>query len=150
MGERNTSPSLLHWWKCALGQQHTCGMLVFIQHVWNPLSTGLLAVQWASIHTSYRYSHFCYNCYAHWDAVFFEHSTNMLHISHLLWLSAYHCKQHNLHPSTHHKCHSPHHPPKGEFHRMRYESTALHSRPHHPPMAFSHAGNENLSQWAQL
>ena len=82
-------------------QQLRCGTLIFIQHEWNPLSTGLLAVQWASKHTSYRYSNFCCNCYAHRDAVFFEHSTNMLHISHLLWLSAYHCKVHILYSSTH-------------------------------------------------
>ena len=37
MGERNTSPSPVHWWKCRVDQQHTRGMLVFIQHVWNPL-----------------------------------------------------------------------------------------------------------------
>ena len=67
-----------------------------------------------SKHTSYRYSHFYCNCYAHQDAVFFEHNTNMLNISHLLWMSAYHCKKHILYPSTHHKWHSPHHPPKGD------------------------------------
>jgi len=50
----------------------------------------------------------------HQDAVFFEHSTNMLHISHLLWLSAYHCKEHILYSSTHHKWHSSHHPPMGD------------------------------------
>jgi hypothetical protein len=33
MGERNTSRSLHHWWKCAVSQQHTCGVLVFMQHV---------------------------------------------------------------------------------------------------------------------
>ena len=82
-------------------QQLRCGTLIFIQHVWNPLSTGLLAVQWASKHTVYRYSNFCCNCYAHRDAVFFEHSTNMLQISHLLWLSAYHYKEHILYSSTH-------------------------------------------------
>jgi hypothetical protein len=49
-------------------QQLRCGTLICIQHVWNPLSTGLLAVQWARKHTSYNYSHFCCNCYAHQDA----------------------------------------------------------------------------------
>jgi hypothetical protein len=102
-------------------------------------------------HTSYRYSHFCCNSYAHQDAVFFEHSTNMLHISYLLWLSAYHCKEHILHPSTHHKWHSPHHPPKGD-------SFIEWGTSHQPfiqglitlPWHFHKQEMKKLSQWAQL
>jgi hypothetical protein len=155
-------------------QKLRCGTIIFIQHVWNPLSTGLLAIQWASKHTSCRYSHFCCNCYEHQDAIFLQHSTNIRMQSSFSTAQTSGCSllwaQHK---------HAPHlpsvevvsiplqgayfvffHPPQmafipppthgGQFHRMGHESLALQSRPHHPPMAFSQAGNENLSQCAQL
>jgi len=78
MGERNTSPSLLHWWKCAVGQQHTCGMLVFIQHMWNPLCKDTsLAVSERVKPAFWGYFHSCCSHWAHHGAIFLEHGTSV-------------------------------------------------------------------------
>ena len=59
-------------------------------------------------HAYCGYSHVCCNYCSCYAALFLRHSTNMLHISHLSWLQAHHCKQHLLHlPPTTNGVHPP-------------------------------------------
>ena len=86
--------------KMCSSQQYTCGTLIFIQHVWNPLCTDLclpgLLVRISNVLLVFQplLHSLCILC---WGLSRAKHEYAP-RVAHLLHLQMCHCKEHLLHP----------------------------------------------------